>query len=234
MKKIKQVFLLIIFVGILMFDNCVNASSFNFIASTDATSIEPGDTVKIEFSVSNIDAGETGINTIEAVLEYDETIFEPVTSSDFSGLNNWSITYNGEEGENKGKFIAVIVQDGVTEDQAIGTLTLRAKTDITDQTTDITIKDIKTNDGTEEITTQNQVISMNIKNPVVEDPNGETNNQPSNTIGQTSNANTVGKDESLSPNILPAAGSSYLLAGIVLFMVVMGIIAYIGYRKTKI
>ena len=226
MKKLKRLFILIALISILGMTNFVYASSFNFTTNASSTTLKPGDTVVIGLNISNIDAGESGINTIEAVLEYDENVFEPVLSTNFAGLNNWSITYNDEEGENKGKFVAVIVQEGITEDQAIGNLTLKVKSDVNVDSTNVTFSNIKSNDGVEEITSPNQVISLNIDRPVVEEPE-----EP---ITNTVNENTIDEEENLSPNDIPQTGeNTYIIIGIVLAAIVVGIIAYAGYKKIK-
>lgn len=226
MKKLKRLFILIALISILGMTNFVYASSFNFTTNASSTTLKPGDTVVIGLNISNIDAGESGINTIEAVLEYDENVFEPVLSTNFAGLNNWSITYNDEEGENKGKFVAVIVQEGITEDQVIGNLTLKVKSDVNVDSTNVTFSNIKSNDGVEEITSPNQVISLNIDRPVVEEPE-----EP---ITNTVNENTIDEEENLSPNDIPQTGeNTYIIIGIVLAAIVVGIIAYVGYKKIK-
>ena len=225
MKKIRNIFLIIVLMSIIGIFNVAYASSFNFNTSASASTLKPGDTVVISLNVSNIDVGESGINTIEAVLEYDENVFEPVLPTNFAGLNNWSITYNNEEGENKGKFVAVIVQEGVTEDQAIGNLTLKVKSEVEDQSTNVTFKNIKTNDGENEITNTDKIVTLNIENPVVEEPE-----EPQTNI---INQDDI-KEENLSPNRLPQTGEyTFIIIGIVLAALIIGIIAYTSYKKIK-
>ena len=226
MKKIRNIFLIIVLMSIIGIFNVAYASSFNFNTSASASTLKPGDTVVISLNISNIDVGESGINTIEAVLEYDENVFEPVLPTNFAGLNNWSITYNNEEGENKGKFVAVIVQEGVTEDQAIGNLTLKVKYEVEDQSTNVTFKNIKTNDGENEITNTDKIVTLNIENPVVEEPE-----EPQTNI---INQDDIKEEENLSPNRLPQTGEyTFIIIGIVLAALIIGIIAYTSYKKIK-
>lgn len=222
MKKIGKIILVIAIIITCGTVGNVYASSFNFTTSASSTTLKPGDTVTLELKVSKIDVGESGINTIEAVLDYDKTIFEPVTSTSFAGLNNWSITYNGEEGANKGKLVAVIVQEGVKVDQTIGKLTLKVKAGIKDSSTKVTFKDIKTNDGVNEITTANQVTNIDIKNPVEELP------KPDKEPDKTPKPDT-------SPEKIPQTGeNSYLILGIVVIILIIGISSYVAYRKNNI
>ena len=117
MKKHLKILFTIIILLLILLPTQVQADSFKFNATANKNNVQPGETVTITLNVSDINAGELGINTVEAYLEYDSTIFEEVTQSDIESLNNWSITYNEEETEYKGKMLAVILQDGVTEDQ---------------------------------------------------------------------------------------------------------------------
>lgn len=237
MKSIKIIILSLVIIVLIGMTSFVYASSFNFTLNASTNSLKPGDTVNVGLGISNIDVGESGINTIEAVLEYDENVFEPVLSNSFAGLNNWSITYNGEEGENKGKIVAVIVQEGVKEEQLIGNLTLKVKEGVGDQTTKVTFKNIKTNDGTNEITEQDQVVTLDIKSPVPEKPvEPEQPEKPqvpeepeTNTIN---NENIIEDEDNLSDGKLPQTGTNaYLVSGIGILLIILGVIAYLEYKK---
>lgn len=255
MEKTRKIIVGIIVLLLVLSLGCIYASSFNFTLSSDKTTLKPGDTVKISLNISNIDVGQSGINTIEAVLDYDEDVFEQVIPTNFAGLNNWSITYNNEEGENKGKFVAVIVQEGVTSNQSIGTLTLKVKEGIEDVSTKVTFRDIKTNDGTDEVTVQNQTVTLNIQNPVIEEPiqepdqpSNEEDNRPTNEADENGNQNQnnnqnpntnnqqkpVNQQENLSPGILPQTGeTAYIAIGISIIIILVAIIAYKRFKNMK-
>ena len=257
MKKTRKIFVGIIAFLLVLSLSFVYASNFSFTLSSDKTTLKPGDTVKISLNISDIDVGESGINTIEAVLDYDEEVFEQVIPTNFAGQNNWSITYNNEEGENKGKFVAVIVQEGVTSDQTIGTLTLKVKEKIEDISTKVTFKDIKTNDGTDEVTVQNQTITLNVENPVVEEPEEpvqqpeqpseeEEENKPNNEENGNENQNNnqnpstnnqqkpTNQQENLKPGKLPQTGeTAYIAVGISVLIIIIAIIAYKRLKNMK-
>lgn len=218
MKKISKIALLILLIMFFSIGN-VHAAGFSFLTSASASTVKPGDTVTIDLSVADIDAGELGINTIEAVLEYDKDVFEAVMPTDFAGLNNWSITYNNESGENEGKFVAVIVQDGVTENQNIGRLTLKVKEGVEDQTTNVVFKGIKTNDGTTEIPTADKTVSIKIESPEPVAPQEPQVEKPVDTT---------------SPKPIPQTGeTTFIIIGICLVAIVAGIISYTLYRKYR-
>ena len=180
---------LLSFIMCFSINNYIYAASFNFSAGASASTLKPGDTITIDLKVSSIDAGELGINTMEAFLNYDENIFEPVSQSSFSGANNWSITYNGEDGANKGKLVAVILQGGVKEDQTIGNITLKVKEGVADTESSITFTNIKSNDGTAEITTEDKAINLKIAT-------GSTNNNSSGSGSSSSGSGSTGSGTS--------------------------------------
>ena len=213
MKKLVSIFAIIVVVLMFSIGN-VQAAGFSFLTKANATTVKPGDTVTIDLSVADIDAGELGINTIEAVLEYDKNVFEAVSPTDFAGLNNWSITYNNESGENEGKFVAVIVQDGVTENQSIGKLTLKVKSGVKDQTTNVVFKGIKTNDGTNEIPTTDKTVSIKI-----DSPEPVIQNKP---------------EDTKSPNPMPQTGeTTFIIIGGCIVAVVIAVVSYMLYRRNR-
>lgn len=228
MKRISKIVILFVLI-ILLSMGSVYALGFNFSATPSETTVKQGDTVTINFGISNIDAGELGINTIEALLEYDKNIFEIVNSSSFEGLNNWSITYNGETGENEGKFVAVILQNGVTKNQDIGKLTLKVKENATDGQTQIVLKGIKTNDGTTEIPTVDQNIKINVKKPepVVDEPNDDKPTDDKPTIEKPEKPTT-------SPDPIPQTGeTTFIILGVSGVILLIAIITLISYRKIR-
>lgn len=221
MKKLSKITILLLITMLFSF-SYVHAAGFSFLTTASANTVEPGDTVTINISVADIDAGELGINTIEAVLEYDKNVFETVMPTDFAGLNNWSITYNNESGENEGKFVAVIVQDGVTENQDIGRLTLKVKEGIEDQTTNIVFKGIKTNDGTTEIPTTDKTVSIKIESPepvAPQEPEEPAEEKPVDTT---------------SPKPIPQTGeTTFIIIGICLVAIAVGIVSCTLYRRYR-
>lgn len=240
MKRLTRI--IIFLIVILLFSvSYVQASSFNFQATASATTVKPGDTITISLGVADIDAGELGINAIEAVLDYDENVFEPVTSESFTGQNNWSITYNDESGENQGKFVAVIVQDGVTEDQQIATITLKVKEGIENQSTAIVFNNIKTNDGTTEIPSADRTININIETPVPEEPEEpqepvvpEEPQEPTEPEEPVQPVEPEQPDNTESPNKIPQTGENEYVIIALIVVIAMSLISYLLYKKTKI
>ena len=160
MRRVKK--LLVLTIGMILLWGSllsVKASSFQFDIILEEKQIKPGDTIRIDMQVSNIDAID-GINVVEADLEYDETVFESVT---FVDSNRWSITYNNEVSDLKGKFVASKLVEGVTEQEKIGQIQLKLKNDAKEQETEIRINHITSNDGTEFMDEGSRIIKVKIK-----------------------------------------------------------------------
>lgn len=229
MKKTVKLLIITILL-LLLLPVTVKADSFNLNVTANKTSLKPGDTVEINLNLSNINAGELGINTLEAVLEYDSNVFEEVTQSSFSSLNNWSITYNNEDTENKGKFLAVIVVAGVKENQDIGKITLKVKNGVKDTNTTVKIKNITSNNGQELIKENDKQVTFKVGTPQQNTNNTQTNTPVINT-GNTSSGITV-QNENLSPSKLPQTGiGNYIFFICFGILIIVAAIGYGRYRK---
>lgn len=237
MKKTQKILLSIIVIIAMLIPNCVLADSFAFKATADKSSAKGGETVTITLGVSDIDAGELGINTVEAMLSYDSTIFEEVTQSSFNSLNNWSLTYNGEETAQKGKILGVILVSGVKENQNIGTVTLKVKENVEYAETIIKITDIKTNNGQTLIEETDKEIPLTVGTKPVDGTDGNNNNGATATGGESNTKNeqtTTGKekDSTVSNKIIPKAGETTFIV-ISIFAIALILAAFIGYKKYK-
>ncbi|MBP3255341.1 MAG: hypothetical protein J6M60_02480 [Clostridia bacterium] len=176
MKK-KLLFLMLIIV--LMLPTVVFADSFSLetkiVEGTESKVYKENDEIKIDLNISNISVGNDGMNTIEGVLEYDEDLFDTVSTSSFSGKNGWTFTFNDTTTGKKGKFVGMILSNGIKEEQEIGTITLKVRDSVKKaaNATDIVIKDIATNNGTSLVFDQDKKISVPLEvqykesNPVV-------------------------------------------------------------------
>ena len=181
MKRLAKILVLILIsILILGVSGKVEASSFKFDAIAEKEEVNAGDTVKIDLKVSEINAGEEGINVVEGILEYDDSIFESIK---LENENDWNMTYNGEIGEKNGKFLVTKMVKGVTQEEKIGQIQLQLKQGIEETETEIKVKEIKSNDGKELIDEGNRtikikVIKSDIKEPTPEKPTPEEPKEP--------------------------------------------------------
>jgi len=143
----------------------VGESSFTFTATPDKTELKPGDSVSISLKVGDINLGTNGMNTLEGVVKFDNTIFEVITEDTVSGQNNWSASINPEtDSANYGKFFFNKTSNGIKTETVIGTITLKVKANIAEDTpTVVTISNIASNDGENLVPVANKVINFNIK-----------------------------------------------------------------------
>lgn len=109
------------------------ASSYTVaISAKSSTSVNLGETVNVTVSLKNID-GE-GIGAIVGKIEYDQNIFEKVTSADVKACSGWnSIAYNDIDGNAmQGSFTTERASgDIIKTDNEIMEITLKVKKDAT-------------------------------------------------------------------------------------------------------
>ena len=164
-KRIIIGFLFTIIFVILMQANAL-AANFKFEVVSNKTKVKPGNTVELTFSISNINIGTAGMNTIEADLDYDKSIFEEVTSDSIKGLNDWVYKYN----PSKKKLLGYIYSMGVDTKEEICTISFKVKKGSKLGNTEIKINNITTNDGEKLITTENATQTIKISDTEDSDP----------------------------------------------------------------
>lgn len=192
----KTVFMSTIIIYILNITINIYASSFKYSVTTETTELRPGDTVMIEMRVSDIQTGNLGINTVEGYLEYDEKVFEKVTQENLTGENDWKITYNGGEGERKGKYLVSLLKPGEVKDTTIASVKMKVKNYIDDKETVIKFTKIATNNGEEIVEETDKEIRLKIKNDNSNDNDGDTGDSSGNENGNSDNK----EDGSSNPN----------------------------------
>lgn len=166
MKKKKFILLgTIIFMIFTLATNVYAAEegNFNALATANTTELKPEEEVTITVEVSDINMGENGINTLEGFIEYDKNIFEEIKSSSLQSLNNWTTTYNDENGKLNGKFLAVNLSVGVKENTQIFAVKLKVKKDIKKTSTKINFKDLTSNDGTNLVNVGTKTVELTVK-----------------------------------------------------------------------
>jgi len=249
MKKVQKIILMSVLSLILIsLSQIASAKGFTFTPTPSSTDLATGENMTIDLKLSNIDAGDEGINTFQCNFKYDEDIFESVK---VNSKNNWSITYNNNASSDKnGTMLAVIVKEGVKTDQEIGTITLRVKQDAKGKSGIITFTDVTTNDGKQSIIDTNKTINVSVTRT-----GSSGGNSGGNTSGGSSNGNYTGgsnngitlnknitggstqKVQSNNSSKLPSTGLNAIITTLVILSVIGAIIAsciaYKKYRKVK-
>lgn len=130
-KKCIILFLLVTTL-IALLSNYSYASSYKFTAEANKTTVNPGDEVKINLEISDINVPSNGINVVETTLVYDTSVFE---NFEFIEMNDWKHTYNSNQGKLYGKLLYTKMVSGVSEQEKIGALKFKLKKDLPEMET---------------------------------------------------------------------------------------------------
>lgn len=218
----KKIIGMLIIILIIMIGTSVQAVDNTFKASVNPTSkvLKSGEEIEITISVSDINMGDNGINTLEGTIEYDKNIFETVTSNNIKSLNNWTTTFNDENSTLNGKFLAVNLASGIKEDMNIFSVKLKVKSNATNGTTQIKFKDITSNNSIDLINVGTKAVDITIKSNQTVAGNNNTNNS------NKTNSIKAYKD-SQSKTSLPKTGVSktiiFIIGACLVYITILGI-----------
>ena len=136
--------------------------------------------------------------------------------------------------------LAVILQDGVTEDQNIGTITLKVKNGVSYTNTTITIKNIASNNGEELITETDKNILLEIGTKPQEEPSTDDDNDNDNNNNQSGNNGTENngnlnnqQNSNTSKDEIPNTGTMNYLIVIISAVAIISGIVYLKYKQYK-
>ena len=157
MKKVYGILILFI----LLIPTVAHANSFKFVVDSNKTVLKNGEEIELHLNINDIDIKEGGINAIEATLDYDNNVFEPVTIENFKGLNNWTFSYNDTEK----KMLGIVISSGITNNQEIGILKLKVKNNVENpnKSTTIKIQNIATSNGIDLVKEENKEIELSLE-----------------------------------------------------------------------
>ena len=202
--------------------------SLVFTPTPSSTKLNEGEEITITLELSDIKMGQDGINTFGGKLEYDENVFEKVTSDDISSQNNWSIAYNDEETAKKGTFLATI-NTGTSKNQVIGIIKLKVKTNLDDQTLKFSVTgtvvpdDDKKDDDKKDDDNKKDDKNNTVENTIV--------------IGNVTNdievvENTITVDNTQSNTKLPKTGELDVAIA-VLALALIAVVSYIQIKRNR-
>ena len=226
----------------------VTQSGFTLTATPDKTEIAAGESITISIKVGDIELGANGMTTLEGKIGLDSNVFEVLSEEDIVGQNNWSASINAEsDNEKYGTFFFNKTSSGITEETVVGTITLKTKTTIQEDTpTVITITNIQSNDGTNLVPEEDEVITINI-NAATETPDvePEVNEIPEMNIAtdeeqepmvneeETTNVIVNKVDTTIKDSKLPQTGENMFIGISVLAVGAIAIYFYIRAYKLK-
>lgn len=214
--------------------------SLVFTPTPSSTKLNEGEEITITLELSDIKMGQDGINTFGGKLEYDENVFEKVTSDDISSQNNWSIAYNDEETAKKGTFLATI-NTGTSKNQVIGIIKLKVKTNLKSQDTEIKFTSLSSV-AEDTVKLDDQTLKFSVTGTVVPDDDkkdDDKNNTVENTIviGNVTNdievvENTITVDNTQSNTKLPQTGELDVAIA-VLVLALITVVSYIQIKRNR-
>ena len=222
--------------------------SLVFTPTPSSTKLNEGEEITITLELSDIKMGEDGINTFGGKIEYDENVFEKITSDDITSQNNWSIAYNDEETAKKGTFLATI-NTGTSKNQIIGIIKLKVKTKLKTQDTEIKFTDLSSV-AEDTVKLNDQTLKFSITGTVVpdEDKKDDTKNDDKKDDGKNNVVdddpiiignkvndiqvveNTITADNTQSNTKLPQTGEINVLIA-VLALALVAVVSYIQIKR---
>lgn len=164
--------------------NAADEKSLTVSMEPSEKTVEKGKEFTVDISVSNIKAGDNGINSLSGYIEFDEKVFEDLASDSFEGLNDWTVKYSEDTGK-----ITLLKTKFVKEDEKICQVTLKTKSSTTSENGVIELTDLQASNSADEISADD--ISLKIAIGEEKEKNDNTIKISSgNTSKKTSNQNT--------------------------------------------
>ena len=245
--KISIIALLFIWV----YSTIVNALSFSATMTPSSTAVEESTEFTIRVSVSNLDVGANGINTLSGTLKYDEDVFEEILDSSIEGLNSWSPSFNSSN-----KKITLTKTTFVKNEEAVFQITFKTKSNLkskkgtilftnivasnseseinaSDISTTITIGSEETN--TANVTNNTNTSALNIVPIVANVNNTSTNNSVTNKVNNVVNNtyrynvvnNTSTEDD------IPYTGVEDTILYVIIALIAVAIVFYIKFERVN-
>ncbi len=249
----KKKFVKLIIVAIMLMITCstiVNALSFTATMTPSSTTVAESTEFTISIKVSNLDVGQNGINTLSGYLKYDTSVFETISESSIEGLNNWSPSFNSENGK-----ITLTKTTFVKTEEAVFQITFKTKSGISGKTGSISYTNILASNSEEEIsatdisttitvgttpTNTTPVNNTQVIVPIV----SNTTNTAKNTIkiNTTTNQTTTNKIANnkintgttanyVSSDDIPYTGVEDTVMYIMIVVLALAMIFYVKYQK---
>ena len=159
MSKKKLAVATLVIAVLLTIATMVNAYSVGM-SLTSSSKLKEGDTVVVKVNVSSVDAGE-GIDTIVAELNYDKNVFEALDATGLTAGTGWTPSYAAST-----NMLTLTKTSKVTSAETVLTITFKVKSEISADSTTVTLKDIVVSggraqdNGTGDITVSNASVTV--------------------------------------------------------------------------
>lgn len=196
--------------------------------------LKEGDTVTVNINLTSIKAGD-GVDTISAEINYDEKVFEAITTADFTSSTGWTPTYVAST-----KMVTFVNSTGdkVKDPSTVATIKFKVKSSITVDSTTVTFKGVKASGGlpmaggTGDINVGNLSVTMSKEkeSTSTETPATPT---PTPTPGATENKtnNTIKDNTTTNKSTLPKTGIAQYGTMAIVVVAIIAIFSYVLYKK---
>lgn len=182
----KKLYVIAIIIAILVSTLMVTVQAADLSCKTTmktlSEKVEKGKEVTVTISVSEINAGKKGINSIKGTLEYDDKVFEEITADSIEGSNEWNATYSKDSGK-----VTLLKTSFVKEDEEVCQINLKVKAKATATKGTIEFKDIVASNSESEVSSED--ISLDVEIDSADEENESKNENKNNTIAITTNKN---------------------------------------------
>ncbi len=220
MKKTLSIVLVAILVLAVSMSVVYATTSFTVALSASTTKVDKGGTVDVTIALKNFTKGETGINSAHFSLDYDQAVFESVAVTDMSVKNGWSMpTYNAVNGD-----YAIDNSSFIAEDHDMITIKFKVKSTAKVGNTVITVKDFNASDAVDDIYPSDQKITLTIQEKA-------TTPEPTNTTPEPTPEPTPAPTNTAPAPSNPKTGIEDYTVPAILVVSVLGVMAYVRYRK---
>ena len=180
-KKILKIVIVMLLL-VLVYATIVDALSFSVtMNATGGNTVQESTEFIVRVKITNIDLNnENGINQLSGCLNYDTSIFEPITATSIEGMNTWKVTYDPDD---NGK-ISLTKVNFVEFEEEVFQITFKTKAGTTGKSGNIQFTKIVASNSVSETSASDTSITIQVG-----DPNSGNTNANANT---NSNANRSG------------------------------------------
>ena len=132
--------------------------SFNLAMTANNTRVAPGGEVLITVKITNLQVGETGVNSFYCYLTYNTDVFEQLTESSIDGVDGWKPSFNLQTNK-----IDLSRTNFLKNDGEIMQISLKTKENIADSTVgEIKLTGITLSNGADEFQTTPSSTSITV------------------------------------------------------------------------
>jgi len=126
-KFVILLLIMILIISVLAVD--ASALSFTTAMTASSTRVEASTEFTITVKLSNLDVGDSGVNTFSAYISYDQDVFETLNDSNIDGLSGWAPAYAPGTGK-----VALQKRQFTKTDEEIMQITLKTKAGLAEGT----------------------------------------------------------------------------------------------------